>query len=73
MPTPLPPFDFDLLRSFVTIVDSGGFTRAAERLDRTQSTVSLHIKRLEDGLGIRVFDRDGRTIALTPDGEVLLT
>lgn len=73
MPNPLPPFDLDLLRSFVTIVDSGGFTRAAERLGRTQSTVSLQIKRLEDGIGRRVFDRDARELTLTPDGELLLT
>ncbi|WP_029010533.1 LysR substrate-binding domain-containing protein [Azospirillum halopraeferens] len=72
MPTPLPPFDLDLLRTFVTIADSGGFTRAAERLGRTQSTISLQIKRLEDGLGRRLFERTGRTLALTPEGELLL-
>lgn len=73
MPTQLPPFDLDLLRTFVTIVDNGGFTRAAERIGRTQSTISLQIKRLEDGLGKRVFDRDGRELQLTPEGEILLT
>ncbi|MDQ2104258.1 LysR substrate-binding domain-containing protein [Azospirillum isscasi] len=71
MPTPLPPFDLDLLRTFVTIVDCGGFTRAAERLGRTQSTISLQIKRLEDGLGKRVFERKGNGLALTPEGEIL--
>ncbi len=71
MPTPLPPFDFDLLRTFVTIVDCGGFTRAAERLGRTQSTISLQIKRLEDKLGKRVFEREVRGLALTPAGEIL--
>jgi len=50
MPTPLPPFDLDLLRSFMAIADSGGFSRAAERIARTQSTISLQIKRLEAGL-----------------------
>ncbi|HEY8565115.1 MAG TPA: LysR substrate-binding domain-containing protein [Beijerinckiaceae bacterium] len=74
MPTPLPPFDLDLLRTFAAIVDSGGFTRAAERVGRTQSTVSLQIKKLEDGLGRRVFEREpGRDLRLTPDGEILLT
>ncbi len=74
MPTPLPPFDLDLLRTFMAIVDSGGFTRAAERVGRTQSTVSLQIKKLEDGLGRRVFEREpGRDLQLTPDGEILLT
>jgi DNA-binding transcriptional LysR family regulator len=74
MPTPLPPFDFDLLRTFAAIVDSGGFTRAAERVGRTQSTVSLQVKKLEDRLGRRVFEREpGRELRLTPDGEILLT
>jgi DNA-binding transcriptional LysR family regulator len=73
MPTPLPPFDLDLLRTFVAIVDNGGFTRAAERVGRTQSTVSLQIKKLEEGLGRRVFEREpGRDLQLTPDGEILL-
>jgi DNA-binding transcriptional LysR family regulator len=74
MPTPLPPFDLDLLRTFAAIADNGGFTRAAERVGRTQSTVSLQIKKLEDGLGKRVFEREpGRELRLTPDGEILLT
>lgn len=74
MPTPLPPFDLDLLRTFVAIVDNGGFTRAAERVGRTQSTVSLQIKKLEEGLGCRVFEREpGRDLQVTAEGEILLT
>jgi molybdate transport repressor ModE-like protein len=77
MPTPLPPFDLDLLRTFVAIADNGGFSRAAERVGRTQSTVSLQIKKLEDGLGCRVFEREGGGRGgeprLTPEGEILLT
>ena len=73
MTTPVPPFDLDLLRTFVAILDNGGFTRAAERIGRTQSTVSLQIKRLEDGLGHRVFERDGRGLHVTPQGEILAT
>ncbi|HEV2560273.1 MAG TPA: LysR substrate-binding domain-containing protein [Microvirga sp.] len=74
MPTPLPPFDLDLLRTFLAIVDNGGFTRAAERVGRTQSTVSLQIKKLEEGLGRRVFEREpGRDLQLTPEGEILLS
>ncbi len=72
MSSPSLPFDLDLLRTFVTIVDCGGFTRAAERLGRTQSTISLQVKRLEDGLGRRVFERGGRGFVLTPEGEILL-
>jgi DNA-binding transcriptional LysR family regulator len=71
--TPLPPFDFDLLRTFVAVVDNAGFTRAGERIGRTQSTVSLQIKKLEEGLGRLVFERSGRDLLLTPDGEILLT
>lgn len=73
MSSPLPPFDFDLLRSFVTVVDTGGFTRAASRLSRTQSTISLQIKRLEDAIGHRLLVRDRREPHLTAQGEVLLT
>lgn len=75
MPTPLPPFDLDLLRTFVAIADNGSFTRAAERVGRTQSTVSLQIKKLEDGIGHRVFEREagGRgEFRATPEGEILL-
>jgi DNA-binding transcriptional LysR family regulator len=70
--TPLPPFDFDLLRTFIAVVDNASFTRAAERVGRTQSTVSLQIRKLEQNLGRRVFERDGRDFLLTPDGEILL-
>lgn len=71
--TPLPPFDFDLLRTFIAVVDNASFTRAAERVGRTQSTVSLQIRKLEESLGRRVFERDGRDFLLTPDGEILVT
>lgn len=73
MPSPLPPFDFDLLRSFVAVVEQGGFTRAAGQLGRTQSAVSLQIKRLEDALGQQVFIRERREVHLTTEGEILLT
>ncbi len=72
MKGPLPAFDLDVLRSFVAIVDAGGFTRAAGRVGLTQSTVSLQIRKLERGLGKPVFNRETREIRLTPDGEVLL-
>jgi DNA-binding transcriptional LysR family regulator len=64
--------DLDLLRTFATIAETGGFTRAAERLLRTQSTISLQIKRLEEQLGRRLFDRTPRSLRLTPEGETLL-
>ena len=52
--------DLDLLRSFVSVVDSGGFTRAGERVHRTQSTVSQQIKRLEEDVGQPLLIRQGR-------------
>jgi DNA-binding transcriptional LysR family regulator len=62
----------ELLRSFVAIAESGSFTTAARRVNRTQSAVSMQIKRLEESLRRELFSRDGRAVALTPDGEVLL-
>ena len=65
--------DLDLLRAFVTVADCGGFTRAGELLGRTQSTISLQIKRLEDAIGGRpVFERTPRMLRLTNDGQTLL-
>ncbi|MEP9379649.1 LysR substrate-binding domain-containing protein [Aquabacter sp. CN5-332] len=64
--------DLDLLRAFVSVVDAGGFTRAGERVHRTQSTVSQQIKRLEENAGRPLFLREGRKVRLTEDGERLL-
>lgn len=64
--------DVTTLRSFVAVADSGGVTRAAGFLHLTQSAVSMQLKRLEDMLGLPLFDRSGRTIALTASGEQLL-
>ncbi|HQT73021.1 MAG TPA: LysR substrate-binding domain-containing protein [Acidiphilium sp.] len=72
MPMRLRTLDLDLLRSFVTIADAGGFTRAGEMLGRTQSAVSLQVKRLEDMLGRPVFARGPRHLRLTDEGERLL-
>lgn len=67
-------FDLDLLRTFVAVVDAGGFTRAAERVHRSQSTVSQQIRRLEQDLGHRLLDRDrtGAAAVLTDEGELLI-
>ena len=64
--------DIDQLRTFVAIVDSGSFTRAGEVVHKTQSAVSMQIKRLEERVGRPVFERDGRSSKLTDDGERLL-
>ena len=64
--------DIDQLRTFVAIADSGSFTRAAEIVHKTQSAVSMQMKRLEERLGRPVFERDGRASKLNDDGERLL-
>ena len=65
--------DLDLLRSFVSVVDAGGFTRAGERVHRTQSTVSQQIRRLEETLGCELLDRNSRQATPTEEGERLLS
>ena len=65
--------DLDLLRSFVSVVDTGGFTRAGERVHRTQSTVSQQIRRLEEDMGRPLLHRDGKRVRPTEEGERLLS
>ena len=64
--------ELDLLRSFAAVADTGSFTAAADLVARTQSAVSMQIKRLEEVLGRRVFERSSRSLALTTDGALLL-
>src|SRR4051794_31066850 len=64
--------DFELLRAFVAVAECGGFHRAAELLNLTQSTVSQQIKRLELETKRPLFRRTTRSVALTDDGEMLL-
>jgi DNA-binding transcriptional LysR family regulator len=67
-----PNLEIDLLRTFDAVAGAGSFTAAAERVARTQSAVSLQIKRLEEIVGQRVFERTSRSLALTTAGETLL-
>ena len=68
-----PSIDTELLRTLVAIADHGGFTRAAEHLNRTQSAVSMQMKRLEDDVvQRRLFEREGRQVRLNTEGQVLL-
>jgi DNA-binding transcriptional LysR family regulator len=64
--------DIDQLRTFVAIAEAGSFTRAADVVHKTQSAVSMQMKKLEDRLGRPIFARDGRASRLTEDGERLL-
>jgi len=60
-----------LLRAFVAVVDDAGFTRAAERLNMTQSTISQQVARLEEQLGQSLIDREARPLRMTMAGERL--
>jgi DNA-binding transcriptional LysR family regulator len=68
----IPNLDIDLLKTFLAISDAGSFTRAAEEVNKTQSAVSMQMKRLEELLGRPLFVRDGRASRFTPDGERLV-
>lgn len=63
--------DLDLLKSFVSVVDAGGFTRAGERVHRTQSTISQQIRKLEETVGKTLMMRDARKVELTEEGRKL--
>ena len=67
------PLDLDQLQTFITISDTGSFTRAADEVHRTQSAVSMQMRRLEERLGKPLFEKDGRSNKLTEEGEKLLT
>ncbi|MFO1184383.1 MAG: LysR substrate-binding domain-containing protein [Bauldia sp.] len=64
--------DLDQLRTFAAIAETGSFTKAAERVNKTQSAVSMQMRRLEERVGKTIFERDGRQSRLTGDGERLL-
>jgi len=64
--------DMGSLRSFATIAEYGSMTRAASRLFMTQSAISMQIKRLENNLGLTVFDRSAQGMTTTVEGEQLL-
>ena len=64
--------DLRHVRAFVTIVDAGGFGRAVARLNLSQPALSRQIHALEAELGVQLFDRIGRRVQLTAEGEDLL-
>lgn len=61
----------ELLNVFVACVDCGSFSAAAKKLHKSQSTVSMSVSALEDDLNIVLFERQGRTVKLTKEGEVI--
>lgn len=66
------PLESDLLRTFLAVAETGNVTRAAEHVGRTQSAVSMQVRRLEEGVGEALFTRGPRGVALTPRGDQLL-
>ncbi len=64
--------DLDQLKTFVAIAETGSFTRAADVVHKTQSAVSMQMRRLEERVGKPIFARDGRQSRLSEDGERLL-
>jgi DNA-binding transcriptional LysR family regulator len=66
-----PKITLDQWSALVAVVEAGGYAPAAERLHRTQSTVTYTIKKLEDLLGLKVFELQGRKAVLTAAGQAL--
>ena len=66
------PLDLLLLRSFVAVIDCGSIQLAAARVGRSQSAVSMQIRRLEEDVGRPLFQREGRSLRPNPAGEDLL-
>ncbi len=67
-----PPLESDLLRIFVAVAQAENVTRAADTLGRTQSAVSMQVRKLEDSVGNALFERGPRGVTLTPEGQRLL-
>ncbi|EFO31607.1 HTH-type transcriptional regulator DgdR [Roseibium sp. TrichSKD4] len=68
----IPLIDMDLYRTFLTINETGSFSKTADIVGRTPSAVSMQIKKLEELLDASVFIREGRSVRPTPEGEALL-
>lgn len=61
--------NMDILRTFVTGVRLGNFSKAASKVGRSQSAISLQIRRLEQQIGVQLFSRDGRSLSLSEAGK----
>jgi DNA-binding transcriptional LysR family regulator len=68
----MPILDLDMLRTFVAIAESGSMTKAARIVFRTPAAISMQVKKLEEVLQRSLLERKSRSIALTPEGEILL-
>lgn len=63
----------DWLKCFVAVIDAGSLSSAADSIHRSQSAVSMQIKKLEEALGRRLMERNARQLRLTPEGQTLLS
>ena len=61
----------DQWRTFIAVIDAGGFAQAAEALNKSQSTVSYAVRQIEERLGVAVFEIEGRKALLTTEGRIL--
>ena len=65
--------DLRSLKAFIHVAELGSFSRAAEKLGYSQPSVSVHIRHLEEALGVKLFDRIGHAVRLTDKGRDLLS
>ncbi len=68
----IPGLDIDILKTFIAIADTGSYSRAADEVGRTQSAVSMQVKRLEALIDKTLLVKQGRSNRLTHDGEHML-
>ena len=66
------PFDLHALEAFLAVCEARSMAAAAKKLSLTQPAISAQIRALEEELGVRLFERSKRHVALTTDGEALL-
>lgn len=71
MATPFPKSTLDQWRTFIAVVEAGGYAQAAEQLHKSQSTLTYAVQKLERLLGVKAFELQGRKAVLTPAGQVL--
>lgn len=64
--------EFKNINTFLRVAELNSFTKAAADLGYSQSTITIQIKQLESELGVKLFDRIGKTVSLTPDGEAFI-
>jgi len=62
----------DYLKTFIALAETKGFTKAGVQVNKSQSAVSMQIKRLEDEVGKKLLQRIGKTVKPTPEGNMLL-